>query len=131
MTRHVAASVGSHFIVNNLLHFAFVLLFVHNQFVAAEVVLVVNFFNLTAQYSRHGSYARYIHMPVVSAPLAWTFVALFWNGAIMVHHPDHLVARILGNVFIWAILIYGLFYIVIYKVSGGCVCRRQRKLLLI
>jgi hypothetical protein len=97
-----------------------VLLFVHNHFILAEIVLVVNFFNLTSQYFRHNSYARYIHMPVVSAPLAWTFVAIYWNGAIMVHRPHNLVARIFGNVFVWAILVYGLFYIFAYKVSAGC-----------
>jgi hypothetical protein len=114
-TKHSAANVGSHFILNNLLQFAFVLLFVHNHFILAEIVLVVNFFNLTSQYFRHNSYARYIHMPVVSAPLAWTFVAIYWNGAIMVHRPHNLVARIFGNVFVWAILVYGLFYIFAYK----------------
>jgi hypothetical protein len=114
-TVHHAASVGSHFIVNNLLHFAFVLLFVHSHFIIAEIVLVLNFFNLTSLYFRHNSYARYIHIPVVSAPLAWTFVAIYWNGAIMVHHPHNLVARIFGNIFIWAILVYGLFYIVVYR----------------
>lgn len=110
-----AASVGSHFIVNNLLHFAFVMLFVNNHFILAEIALVINFFNLTSQYFRHNSYSRYIHMPVVSAPLAWTFVAIYWNGAIMVYRPDNLIARVFANVFIWAILVYGLFYIVIYK----------------
>jgi hypothetical protein len=114
-TVHHAASVGSHFIVNNLLHFAFVLLFVHSHFIIAEIVLVLNFFNLTSLYFRHNTYARFIHMPVVSAPLAWTFVAIYWNGAIMVHHPHHLVARIFANVFIWSVLVYGMFYIVVYK----------------
>lgn len=114
-TRNIAASVSSHFILNNILHFVFVMLFVHNHFIIAEVVLVINFFNLSSQYFRHSSYARYIHMPVVSGPLAWTFVAIYWNGAIAVYHPHNVVARIFGNVFIWAILVYGLFYIGTYK----------------
>jgi len=112
---HAAASVGSHFILNNLFHFAFVMLFVRSHFIWAELILVVNFFNLTALYFRHNTYPRFIHTPVVSAPLAWTFVAVYWNGAIMIHHPASLVARIFGNIFIWAILAYGLFFIVIYK----------------
>lgn len=114
---HAAASVGSHFIANNLLHFAFVMLFVRSHFHWAEVFLVINFFNLTSLYFRHNTYPRFIHTPVVSAPLAWTFVAIYWNGALMVHHPSNLVPRIFGNVFIWAILVYGGFFIVVYKVS--------------
>ncbi|RSL85480.1 hypothetical protein CEP52_016136 [Fusarium oligoseptatum] len=33
----------------------------------------------------------------------------------MIPHPHHLVPRIFGNIFIWAILAYGLFFIIIYK----------------
>lgn len=112
---HAAASVGSHFILNNLLHFAFVMLFVRSFFAWAEVILIVNFFNLSSLYFRHNTYPRFIHTPVVSAPLAWTFVAVYWNGAIMVPHAHSLVARIFGNIFIWSILVYGGFFITIYK----------------
>jgi hypothetical protein len=116
-TDHVqaAASVGSHFIFNNLFHFAFVMLFVRSHFFWAEVILVANFVNLSALYFRHNTYPRFIHTPVVSAPLAWTFVAVYWNGALMIPNPTNLVARIFGNIFIWAILGYGLFFIAIYK----------------
>jgi hypothetical protein len=109
--------VGSHFILNNVLHFAFVMLFVRQWFFWAEVVILINFFNLSSLYFRHNTYPRFIHTPVVSAPLAWTFIAVYWNGAIMVHHPDHLPARIFANVFIWGILAYGGFFITVYKVS--------------
>lgn len=104
-----ACSVGSHFILNNLFHFAFVMLFVRSLFGWAELFIILNFINLTSLYFRHPGYARFIHYPVVSGPLAWTFVAIYWNGAIMVPHPDSLVARIFGNIFIWSILAYGLF----------------------
>lgn len=110
-----ACSVGSHFIVNNLLHFAWVMLFVRSFFGLSEFILILNFINLTSLYFRHPGYARFIHTPVVSGPLAWTFVSIYWNGAIMVHHPEGLVARIFGNIFIWSILAYGLFFIVVYK----------------
>ncbi|RYP67138.1 hypothetical protein DL770_008676 [Monosporascus sp. CRB-9-2] len=110
-----ACSVGSHFIANNLFHFAFVMLFVRSHFIWAEVMIILNFINLSSLYFRHPGYARFIHQPVVSGPLAWTFVAIYWNGAIMVHHPESLVARIFGNIFIWSILVYGLFFIVAYK----------------
>lgn len=110
-----AASVGSHFIFNNLLHFAFVMLFVRSHFAWAEVILIINFINLSSLYFRHNTYPRFIHAPAVAGPLAWTFVAIYWNGAIMVHHPDSLVARIFGNIFIWSILAYGGFFILAYK----------------
>jgi hypothetical protein len=111
-----AASVGSHFILNNLFQFAFVMLYVRGRFIIAEVILVLNFFNLSFLYFRHNTYPRLIHIPVVTGPLAWTFVALYWNGAIAAHATG-LAARILANVAIWGILVYGLFFLVTYKVS--------------
>jgi hypothetical protein len=110
-----ACAVGSHFIVNNLLHVGWVLLFSRGHFVWSEVMLILNFFNLSSLYFRHNTYPRAIHTPVVSGPLAWTFVAIYWNGAIIVHNPDSLVARIFANVFVWSILVYGAFFIIIYK----------------
>ncbi|KAJ6782304.1 hypothetical protein PWT90_00627 [Aphanocladium album] len=112
---HAASSVGSHFIVNNLLHALFVWLFIHPHFHWAELVLIVNFVNLVSLYFRHNTYPRFIHAPVVSGPLAWTFVAIYWNGAIMVPHQNSLVARIFGNVFIWSILAFGMFFLGVYN----------------
>ncbi|EOO03138.1 putative atp synthase f0 protein [Phaeoacremonium minimum UCRPA7] len=112
---NAACAVGSHFIFNNLLHFAFVMLFVRSHFAWAEVILIINFFNLSSLYFRHNAYPRFIHAPAVTGPLAWTFVAIYWNGAIMVPHPHTLVARIFANIFVWAILVYGAFFIVVYK----------------
>jgi len=109
-----ASSVGSHFILNNLLQFAFVMLFVRGHFIVAEIILVLNFFNLTFLYFRHNTHPRFIHTPVASWPLAWSFVALYWNGAIAAHATG-LAARILANVAVWGILVYGLFFLVIYK----------------
>jgi len=111
---NAAASVGSHFIVHNLLTFGFIMLFVRSHFWWAELLLVVDFFNLSSLYFRHATHPRFIHVPVVSAPLAWTFVAIYWNGAIMVN-AHTLVARILANIAIWSILVYGLFFLVAYK----------------
>jgi len=113
---NAACSVGSHFIANNLLHAAWVLLFVDQRFILSEIVLLLNFVNLTALYFRHPSYPRFIHLPAVSGPLAWTFVAIYWNGAMMlVPHQNDWVARIFANIFVWSILGYGLFFIVVYK----------------
>jgi len=115
-TDHVnaAAAVGSHFIFNNLLQFAFVMLFVRSHFWWAEVILVLNFWNLSALYFRHATTPRFIHFPAVAGPLAWNFVALYWNGAIAVD-SDSLPARILANVAIWSILVYGFFFLAVYK----------------
>lgn len=107
--------MGSHFIANNLLHASWVLLFVNRHFVWSEIILIINFVNLTTLYFRHNAYPRFIHLPAVSGPLAWTFVAIYWNGAIMVPHQNSLVARIFANVFVWSILGYGLFFIIVYK----------------
>jgi len=109
-----AAGVGSHFIFNNLLQFAFVMLFVRGHFLIAEIILIINFFNLSSLYFRHATHPRLIHIPAVSGPLAWTFYALYWNGAIVVN-AHSLPARILANIAIWGILVYGWFFLVIYK----------------
>ena len=111
-----AASVGSHFILNNLFQFAFVMLFVRGRFILAEVILVLNFLNLTCLYYFHNTHPRFIHAPVVSWPLAWTFVALFWDGAIAAHAKGG-AARILANVAIWAIFVYGMSFLTTYRVS--------------
>lgn len=107
---NAAASVGSHFIFNNLLQFAFVMLFVRSHFVWAEIILIINFFNLTSLYFRHPATPRFVHLPVVSGPLAWTFVALYWNGAIA-FNATGLASRIFANIAIWGILVYGLFFL--------------------
>jgi len=109
-----AANVGSHFILSNLLQFAWVMLWVRTHLWIAELMLVLNFINLTFLYFWHPTTPRFIHIPVVSGPLAWTFVALFWNGAAMVH-AHSLAARIIANIAIWSWLFYGLFFLVVFK----------------
>jgi hypothetical protein len=109
-----AANVGSHFVANNLLLFGFVHLYVRNHYVLAELLLVINFFNLSFAYFRHSTTPRAIHIGTVSGPLAWNFVALYWVGALMVH-TNHQVARIVSNVFIWGWAGYGIFFLAAYK----------------
>jgi hypothetical protein len=109
-----AAAVGSHFIFNNLLQFGWVMLFTRAHFVWSEVLLIVNFFNLSSLYFRHPTHPRFIHVPVVTGPLAFAFVGLYWNGAIATHATG-LAARILANIAIWGILVYGLFFLVTFK----------------
>jgi hypothetical protein len=111
-----AANVGSHFILSNLFFFAYIMLWVRSEFAWAEVILVVQFFNLLALYLRHATTPRFIHIPVVSMPLAWTFVSLFWTGAIAVHSGAHdTPARIVANVFLWSWLVFGGFFLVVFK----------------
>ncbi|KAK5660542.1 hypothetical protein OQA88_13091 [Cercophora sp. LCS_1] len=114
-TVNAACAVGSHFILHNILHSAWVLLFVGGHFIISELFLIANFFNLSTLYFRHNAYPRAIHFPVVSGPLAWTFVAIYWNGAIMVPWQNTLVMRIFANIFIWSILGYGMFFILAFK----------------
>ncbi|EFX05992.1 histone deacetylase [Grosmannia clavigera kw1407] len=121
-TSAVAAAVGSHFILNNLLHSAFVMLFVTGHFVLAEIVLAANFINLSTLSMRHPLASHplaLVHLPTVAGPLAWTFVALFWNGAIAVPHAHSLFARVTANIFVWSILGYGLLFILLGDISMG------------
>lgn len=37
----------------------------------------------------------------------------------MVPHEGSLVARIFANIFVWSFLVYGLFFLVIYKVKSS------------
>ena len=103
-------NVGSHFNLNNALQFIFIMLWVRSHFWIAEFVLVINLLNLKALYLRYSMTPSFIHIPVVSAPLAWTFIALLWNGAIMVDSHTF-AAKILAHLVIWLILPFGLFYL--------------------
>jgi hypothetical protein len=113
---HVAAAVdvSSHFVASNLLLFGFVHLFVRSHYVLAELLLVINFFNLSFLYFRHSTTPRFIHIGVVSGPLAWNFAALYWCGALAVTHNGW-VARVVANVFIWGWAGYGVFFLAAYK----------------
>jgi len=111
-----ACSVGPHFILWNILNFAWVMIWTRSHFVLSEVALALNFLQLTSLYFRHSlpvhrdseypslSAIKSIHIPAVSMPLVWTFFALFWNGAVMVHCENAMVCRILANVAIWGII---------------------------
>ena len=111
-----AANAGSHFIINNVLVSMFILLFVHNHFWLAELILVLNSFNLNSLYFRHLRAPYFVHVPVVAAPLAWNCVAMFTNGAVMIKSHS-LVARIVANVFIWTLMLYGLFFLAAFQDS--------------
>lgn len=90
------------------------MLWVRGHFWPGEVLLVINLFNLTLLYFRHPTYPRLIHIPIVSAPLAWTYVAILWDGAAAVN-ARNLPARIVANLFIWGILLLGAFFLLAFK----------------
>lgn len=108
-----AANVGSHFIINNILQASFILLWVRSRFWIAELMLILNFLNLTVLYYRHHRTPLLVHCPVVSMPLAFTYVALFWNGAAMVN-AHSLAARIVANVAVWTFVSYGAFFVIFF-----------------
>lgn len=109
-----AANVGSHFILHNLLQVAFLFLWVYGHFWYGEALLVLNYINLKTLYFRHLKTPPYVHIPVVTGPMAWTFVAILSNGAAMVNAQSY-AARICANVAIWSILLYGLFFLLAFK----------------
>ena len=90
------------------------MLWVRGRFWIGELLLVLNFFNLSILYFRHPTTPPFIHIPIVSAPYAWNFIALLWDGAAMVNATS-LPARILANIAIWSILGIGVFFVLGFK----------------
>jgi len=105
-----AANAASHFILNNLLVFAFILLWVRNYFWPAEVILIVHVLSTSSAYWIHRSSPPFVHWPAIAGPYAWSWTALFWNGAVAVD-ADNVPAHIVANVFIWVIFVVGFFHI--------------------
>jgi hypothetical protein len=99
---------------HNLLTFGFIMLWVRGRFVIGEILLIINLFNLISLYFRHSTYPRLIHVPIVSAPLAWTYIAILWDGAAAVN-ARNLPSRIIANIAIWGILGVGGFYVLAFK----------------
>ncbi len=90
------------------------MLWVRGHFWQGELLLIVNLFNLTLLYFGHPTTPLLVHVPIVSAPLAWNYVAIFWDGAAMVN-AHTLPARIVANIFIWGILVLGGFFVLTFK----------------
>lgn len=106
-----AANIATHFIINNLCLFIWILLWTRNYFWTAEIVLIVQFFNQHAAYWRHRRLPPFVHLPAVAGPYAWTLLGLFWNGAVAVN-SNSVPTRIVANVFIWVIFAMGSTHIV-------------------
>ena len=90
------------------------MLWVRGHFWQGELLLIINLFNLTLLYFGHPTTPLFIHMPIVSAPLAWNYVAILWDGAAMVN-AHTLPARVVANIFIWGILVLGGFFLLTFK----------------
>jgi hypothetical protein len=101
-----AANVASHFILNNLFVFAFIMLWVRDYFWPAEIILIAQVLSLSTAYWTHLGSPPFVHLPVLAGPFAWAITALFWNGAVAVH-AHNLPSRIVANVFIWVIFVIG------------------------
>ena len=112
--RSAATNIGGHYVASNLLLFGFVHLWVRSHLWLAELLLVINFFNLSFAYFRHPNTPLAIHLGALAGPLAWNFAALYWVGAVAVR-ATNLAARITAHLSIWGWLTYGLFYLVAYK----------------
>jgi len=120
-TQTTALNLAPHFIANNLLNFGFIHLWTRSYFWWALLLVIVNFFQLTFAYFRYSPKtsgdsrpAIITHIGVLAGPLAWSFVALYWDGAAAVH-SKHFAARLVANIFIWTWAVYGGFYLVVFK----------------
>ncbi|KAG8422540.1 hypothetical protein J3459_010282 [Metarhizium acridum] len=113
------AAIGYHFSANNLLHALFLVLFVRSAFGWAEGILILNFANLSVLYFQQNGLWRFDHILLVCAPLAWNFVAIFWNWGIAVtaHLGYNSAIEGFDLFFIWGILGYGVFSLLVFQVS--------------
>ncbi|KAH3673201.1 hypothetical protein WICMUC_003819 [Wickerhamomyces mucosus] len=117
----VAQTTGWYFTLFNILQLIWVLLFSHGHYILAELVVILNFFNILVLYLVSKSYkiknlTNYllIHIPTAAFPVSWLLYALFWNGAVAIGSQS-LASRIVANVFIWQFLIIPGFFLVFYR----------------
>lgn len=113
-TKKAAASVGAHFILFNLLQFAWLMFWVRSYFWPAEIMMTLNFLHMASLYFKNPATPKFIHTPAVTMPLTWTFFGTFWFGAVAVHCHG-LACRILANIAVWSILVYGGFFLMVFK----------------
>ncbi|EFY90714.1 hypothetical protein MAC_03294 [Metarhizium acridum CQMa 102] len=110
-------TISNHFSINNLLHVVFLVLFVRSAFDWAECILILNFVNLSVLYFKHSKLSHFTRISVICGPLAWNFIAIFWNWAIAVTagigYNDTVEG--FGLFFVWAILGYGVFSLLVFQ----------------
>jgi hypothetical protein len=101
-----AANVAGYYILNNLFVLSFILLWVRNYFWGAEIIDIANLVSQSIVYWKNRDLPPVIHLPAVAGPYAWTVTTMFWNGAVAVG-GDNATKRIVANIFIWAIFLFG------------------------
>ncbi|KAI1988138.1 hypothetical protein LOZ53_004054 [Ophidiomyces ophidiicola] len=101
-----AANVAPYFILNNIFILSFILLWVSAHFWAAEVFDIASLVNQGLLYWKYPALPESIHLPVIAGPYAWSITTLFWNGAVAIG-GNGLAKRIVANVFIWAMFLFG------------------------
>jgi hypothetical protein len=109
-----AANVASHFILNNLFIFAFIMLWVRNYFWPGELIIIAHLLSQSTAYWSNRDAPTFVHLPAVAGPYAWSITALFWNGAVAVG-AENTPSRIVANVFIWVIFVIGHLHIFVTK----------------
>jgi len=95
---------------------------VHKQFVVAEIFLILNFLNILRAYLRigarlnRGNFLRLVLLeaPVARLPLAVLFIDVLHNGAVA-FHVHGTAGRLLANIFIWIILLFGGLVVVWFR----------------
>ena len=108
-----------HFAIHNVLHISLMALIDQSKFWLAELALVADLFNLLVAYFHRPRDTWLAHIGVISGPLSWVSIAIFWNGSLMIPGPqrESLAAAIVGSIFIWVILAEGSFFCFKYMVS--------------
>ena len=96
----VATSISSHYVASNLFLSSFVHAWVHGYFWLAELLLVINLFNLSLAYFRYPATPCSIHLGTIAGPLAWNFTALYWVSAVT-FDSTHVMSRIAANASMW------------------------------
>jgi len=109
-----AASVGSHFILFNLLQFGWIMLWTRSLFFWSELFAALNFLQLVLLYLRNPTTPRLVHLPAAAMPLTWSFFLVLWNGSVMVGCHS-LPCHVLANIAIWGIAVFAGFFLVVFK----------------
>lgn len=112
------ADASGHIMLFHALHAVSTIFYVYSYFGWAEAILVLNYANMSIFHFRHRHHHHpyFIQLPMISGPLAWTYFALFWNGACLVTQPTN-ANQAAGSNPLWWILCYGIIYASAFKVS--------------
>ncbi|KAG0126018.1 hypothetical protein HOY82DRAFT_629145 [Tuber indicum] len=101
-----AASVGSHFILFNLLQFGWIMLWTRSLFFWSDWSCYT-----FATLPRRGIL---VHVPAAAMPLTWSFFLVFWNGSVMVGCHS-LPCHVIANIAVWGIAVFAGFFLLVFK----------------